>query len=163
MARELFAHFRAPEGLVRPRAELVAKAPPLSVDVVLARAADVRDAGLGRLSTLDAVNVVLTKAHAHFDWRQAARRLARRLARADYRGIATDVYDWLLRHLLGPFFALWLRFLDIREQRRAALAQQRGDVFAAAWLSAHYRNERRRVARHWALLHEVRDRASAGA
>jgi hypothetical protein len=25
------------------------------------------------------------------------------------------------------------------------------------WLSAHYRNERRRVAEHWALLHKVRD------
>lgn len=43
-----------------------------------------------------------------------------------------------------------------RARRRAALAQQRGDVFEAAWLSAHYRNERRRVAEHWALLHKAR-------
>jgi hypothetical protein len=163
VARELFAHFRAPDGLVRPRTELVAKAPPLSVDLVFARAADVRDARLGTLSTLDAVNVVLAKAHAHFDWRDEARRLARRLAGADYRGIAADAYDWLLRHLLGPFFTLRLHFLDAREHRRAALAQQRGDVFEAAWLSAHYRNERRRVAEHWALLHKAREPASADA
>lgn len=169
VTRELFAHFRAPDGLVRPRTELVAKAPPLSVDVVFARAADVRDAQLdGTLTTLDAVNAVLAKAHAHFDWRQETRRAARRLAETDYRGIAADLtartqvgtataYDWLLRHLLGPFFTLRLRFLDAREQRRAARAQQRGDVFEAAWLSAHYRNERRRVAEHWALLHKARD------
>ena len=169
VARELFAHFRAPDGLVRPRTELVAKAPPLSVDVVFARAADIRDARPdGTLSTLDAVNAVLAKAHAHFDWRQEARRAAHRLAGTDYRSIATDLttrtlavtataYDWLLRHLLGPFFTLRLRFLDAREHRRAARAQQRGDVFEAAWLSAHYRNERRRVAEHWALLHKARD------
>jgi hypothetical protein len=42
VARELFTHFGAPDDLVRPRTELVAKAPPLSVDTVLARAADVR-------------------------------------------------------------------------------------------------------------------------
>jgi len=168
VARELFAHFRAPDGLVRPRTELVAKAPPLSVDIVFARAADVRDARLdGTLSTLDAVNAVLTKAHAHFDWRQEIRRAAHRMAEADYRTLATDfttrtlavtaiAYDWLLLHLLGPFFTLRLRFLDAREQRRAARAQQRGDVFEAAWLSAHYCNERRRVAEHWALLHKAR-------
>ena len=169
VTRELFAHFRAPDGQVRPRTELMAKVPPLSVDVVFARAADVRDARLdATLTTLDAVNGVLAKARAHFDWRRRARRAARRLAQADYRSLATDLtartlavtataYDWLLRHLLGPFFTLRLRFLDAREQRRAARAQQRGDVFEAAWLSAHYRNERRRVAEHWALLHKVRD------
>jgi hypothetical protein len=168
VARELFAHFRAPDGLVRPRTELVAKAPPLSVDAVFARVADVRDARLdGTLSTLDAVNAVLAKAHARFDWRQETRRAARRLAEVDYRTLAADLtartlaataiaYDWLLRHLLGPSFTLRLRFLDAREQRRAARAQQRGDVFEAAWLSAHYRNERRRVAEHWALLHKAR-------
>jgi hypothetical protein len=83
---------------------------------------------------------------------------------ADYRNLASRVaaravavtataYDWLLRHLLGPFFALRLRFLDAAERRRAARAEQRGDVFEAAWLSAHYRNERRRLAQHWDYLH----------
>jgi hypothetical protein len=163
VARELFAHFRAPEGLIRPHAELMAKAPPLSADVVFARAVDLRDGRHdGPLTTLDAVNAVLAKAHAHFDLRQETRRAARQLAHADYRNIATDVYDWLLRHLLGPFFALRLRFIDAREHRRGTLAQQRGDVFAAAWLSAHYRNERRRVARHWALLHKARDPLGKG-
>jgi hypothetical protein len=34
------------------------------------------------------------------------------------------------------FFTLRLHFLDAREHRRAALAQQRGGVFEAAWLSS---------------------------
>ena len=174
VARELFAHFRAPDSLIRRRTELVAKAPPLTVDIVFAKAADVRDAHLdGTVTTLEAVNAVLAKAHAHFDWRREARRAARRLAEADYRTLATRVtmrthavsasaYDWLLRHLLGPFFTLRLRFLEGRERRRAAAAERSGDVFEAAWLSAHYRNERRRLAEHWAYLHKVRDPLANG-
>jgi hypothetical protein len=41
VARELFAHFRAPDSLIRPRTALVANAPPLTVDIVFAQAADV--------------------------------------------------------------------------------------------------------------------------
>jgi hypothetical protein len=170
VARALFTHFGAPDGLVRPRTELVAKAPPLSVDTVFARAADVRDAHLdGALTTLDAVNEVLATAHTHIDWRRDARQAASRVTEADYRRLANRAvavtaatYDWLLRHLLGPFFSLRLRFLDAAERRRAARAQQRGDVFEAAWLSTHYRNERRRLAQHWDYLHRLRTPSAIG-
>jgi hypothetical protein len=117
------------------------------------------------MTTLDAVTAVLAKAHAHFDRRHEARRAACRLAEADYRTLASRVtartlavsasaYDWLLRHLLGPFFTLRLRFLDGRERRRAAAAERSGDVYKAAW-PAHYRNERRRLARHWSQVHRA--------
>jgi hypothetical protein len=76
--------------------------------------------------------------------------------------VSAAAYDWLQRHLLGPFFARRLRFLDAAERRRAARAQQRGDVFEAAWLSAHYRNERRRLAQHWDYLHRVRMPSAIG-
>jgi hypothetical protein len=45
-------------------------------------------------------------------------------------------YDWLLRHLLGPFFARRLRFLDAAERRRAA--------------------------QHWDYLHRVRMPSAVG-
>jgi hypothetical protein len=117
------------------------------------------------MTTLDAVTAVLAKAHAHFDRRHEARRAACRLAEADYRTLASRVtartlavsasaYDWLLRHLLGPFFTLRLRSLDGRERRRAAAAERSGDVYKAAW-PAHYRNERRRLARHWSQVHRA--------
>jgi hypothetical protein len=156
LARDLFDHFGAPDGLVRPRTELVAKAPPLTVDAVFERAADVRDAHDGTMTTLDAVNAVVATAHAHFDWRHEARRAVRRVADVDYRGHAAVAYDWLLRHLVGPFFTLRLGLLDARERHRAAAAERFGDVYKAAWLATHYRNERRRVAEHWAYLHAVR-------
>jgi hypothetical protein len=70
---------------------------------------------------------------------------------------AATAYDWLLRWLLGPFFSTRLAFLDWRERRRTAHAQRRGDVFEAAWLPAHYRNERTRLATHWSQLHKARD------
>jgi hypothetical protein len=156
LARELFAHFGAPDGLIRPRTELMAKAPPLTVDAVFERAADVRDTRDGTMTTLDAVNAVLATAHAHFDWRHEARAAVRRVADADYRRHAAVAYDWLLRHLLGPFFTLRLRFLDARERHRSTTAERSGDVYKAAWLSTHYRNERLRLAEHWAYLHELR-------
>ncbi len=163
-ARTLFVHFGAPDGLVRPRTELVTKVPALSADSVFQRAADVRDADHdSTMTTLAAVNAVLATAHSHFDWRHEARRVARRVAATDYRAHAATAYDWLLRHLLGPFFNLRLSYLDAAERRRAAMAQRSGDVFEAAWLATHYRNERRRVAEHWAILHRVRDRVPVDA
>jgi hypothetical protein len=163
-ALALFVHFGAPDGLVRPRTELVTKVPALSADSVFERASDVRDADHdSTMTTLAAVNAVLATAHSHFDWRQEARRLGRRAAATDYRALAATAYDWLLRHLLGPFFNLRLNYLDAAERRRAAMAHRSGDVFKAAWLAMHYRNERRRMAEHWAYLHEVRDRVPVDA
>ena len=153
LIQELFAHFGAPENLVRPHTELVLKAPTLTAAAVFQRAADIRDANHdGALSTLDAVNSVLAQAHTHRAWRREAGRLTRRVVHADYRGHAADAYNWLLRHLVGPFFEWRLRFLDWRERHRLARAEIVGDVYKAAWLVAHYRNERGRLSRHWSYL-----------
>ena len=169
VAHELFSYFGAPDGLVRPRTELMAKAPALSIDDVFSRAADVRDAHHGApMSTLAAVNTVLASAHVHFDWRAEGRKSWRRIRHADYRAgvrravawsftFTATAYDWLLRCLLGPFFTSRLAFLDWRERRRTTHAHRRGDVFEAAWLPAHYRNERTRLATHWSQLHKARD------
>jgi hypothetical protein len=165
LARELFAHFGAPDGLVRPRTELFAKVPALSVDAALERAADVRDANHDTaMTTLDAVNAVLVQAHSHFDWRVEGARLVRRIRAVDFSASArtalaqsAKAYDWLLAHVAGPFFKWRLTFLDSRERHRAAKAQKTGDVFQAAWLTTHYRNERRRVAQHWTRLHKARE------
>lgn len=156
VARELFEYFGAPAGLVRPRTELAAKSPALTLDEVFHRAADIRDASTAPMSTLDAVNAVLAKAHMHVDWRAELSRLARRIRRVDYRGHAATSYDWLLRRLLGPFFAWRLRFLDDTERWRTARAATSGDVFTAAWLPTHYRNERDRLAGHWERLAALR-------
>jgi hypothetical protein len=153
LVQELFAHFGAPENLVRPHTELVLKAPTLTAATVFQRAADIRDANHDEaLSTLDAVNFVLAQAHTHGAWRREAARLIRRVVHADYRGHAADAYNWLLRHLVGPFFDWRLRFLDSRERHRLARAEIVGDVYKAAWLVAHYRNERGRLSRHWSYL-----------
>ena len=169
VARDLFEHFGAPTELVRPRTELAAKAPALTVDDVFRLAADMRHAQHGGpMTALAAVNAVLTKAHTHFDWRREAGRATHWLRHADYRGhtkhamawtasFAARAYDWLLRHLLGPFFTSRLAFLDYRERRRTARANRAGDVFEAAWLPTHYRNERIRLAGHWSHLHKARD------
>jgi hypothetical protein len=176
LARELFAHFGAPDGLVRPRTELFAKAPALSADVAFERAADVRDANHdAAMSTLDAVNVVLAQAHSHYDWRLEAMRLWHRIREVDHRAhaavvgghalsgsrralaFAATAYDWLLSHVAGPFFRWRLTFIDARERRRTAQAHETGDVFKAAWLTTHYGNERQRVALHWTQLHKARD------
>jgi hypothetical protein len=169
VVRELFAHFGATDGLVRPGTEMIAKAPALRVDAIFERAADVRDANHdAATSTLDAVNAALTQAHSHFDWRVEAGRLERLAREVDYRGHATAgvgwavarvaiAYDWLLRRLVGPVFTWRLTFLDASERLRTAKAQQTGDVFRAAWLTTYYRNERRRLAEHWTQLHKARD------
>ena len=157
VARKLFSYFGAPDGLVRPRTELMAKAPALSIDDVFSRAADVRDAHHGPpMSTLAAVNTVLASAHVHFDWRAEGRSWWHRIRHAGYRTHLATAYDWLLRHLLGPFFAWRLAYLDGRERRRTARAHRTGDVFEAAWLPAHYRNERTRLAGHWSRLTALR-------
>lgn len=187
LARELFAHFGAPDGLVRPPTEMLAKTPALSADAVFDRAAYVRDAHHDRaMTTLDAVNVALAQAHSRFDWRLEATRLAQRAREIDYRTYAlalarqalvvarqavssarllgrralaraATTYDWLLRHVLGPFFTWRVTFLDGRERERTAHAHKTGDVFQAAWLTTHYRNERQRVAQRWTQLHSARD------
>lgn len=57
LARDLFAHFGAPDGLVRPRTELIAKVPALTTGATFERAANVRDANHDMaMTTLDAVN-----------------------------------------------------------------------------------------------------------
>jgi hypothetical protein len=66
-------------------------------------------------------------------------------------------YDWLLWHVLGPFFRLRLSYIDDLERRRIARAERTGDVYRAAWLATHYRSERRRLAIHWSYLRQARD------
>jgi hypothetical protein len=169
LARELYDQFDASPNLIRPPTELAAKVPALSVDEVFRMAADVRDARHGEpVTTLAAVNAALAKAHSNFDWRRTALLTLVRIRSADYAGhartgvessrsFASNAYDWLLRHLLGPFFACRLALLDDRERRRTSRAQHIGDVFGAAWLPAHYRNERSRLDAHWARLHDFRN------
>ncbi len=166
---ELFERFGAPDNLVRPHTELVAKAPAVSVASVLERAADVRDAHHGgSMTTPDAVSSVLAQAHSHGAWRRELRGLVHRVSGTDYRRhtktaaargltFTARAYDWLLWHLLGPFFRLRLGFLDDRERHRLARAEKSGDVYKAAWLAAHYYHERRRLAIHWAHLRRARN------
>lgn len=149
LVSELFGRFGAPENLVRPHTELVLRAPALTVETVFEHAADVRDASDAPLSTLEAVNSVLAQAHTHGAWRRELRRQVHRVRTTDYRSHVVGAYAWLLRHLLGPFFKWRLAFLDDRERHRIARAEKSGDVYKAAWLAAHYRNERGRLARHW--------------
>ena len=158
LALDLFAHFGAPQELVRPHTELVLKAPTLTTEMVFERATDIRDAHHdGSMTTLDAVNSVLAQAHTHGAWRREARLRARRVIHADYRGHAASAYDLLLWRLLRPFFKWRLAYLEDRERRRAARAHNAGDVYKAAWLATYYHDERRRLARHWSHLRLVRD------
>jgi hypothetical protein len=153
LVHDLFTTFRAPERLVRPHTELVLRAPTLTTEMVFERAADVRDADHeASVSTLEAVNSVLAQAHTHGAWRREARHLAHRVVHADYRGQAARAYNWLSRHVLGPLFDWRLRYLDWREHHRVARASRIGDVYKVAWLTAHYGNERRRLARHCSFL-----------
>ena len=101
---------------------------------------------------MDAVNSVLVQAHTHGAWRREVGYLVHRVIHADYRSHAARSYNWLLRHVLGPFFDWRLRYLDWRERHRVAQAEKFGDVYKAAWLARHYRNERDRLARHWSRL-----------
>lgn len=157
VARRLFDHFGGAPELQRPRTELATKAPTLTLDEVFQRAADVRDANLATpMTTLEAVNAALIKAHADFDWRRTAARIVHRIRNTDYVWHAKRAYDWLLSRLLGPFFRWRLALLDHRERHRTARAHRAGDVFTAAWLPAHYRNERSRLASHWARLSALR-------
>ena len=158
LALDLFAHFGAPQELVRPHTELVLKAPTLTTEMVFERATGIRDAHHdGPMTTLDAVNSVLAQAHTHGAWRREAGLLAHRVIHADYRGHAASAYDLLLWRLLRPFFKWRLAYLDDRERGRAARAQKAGDVYKAAWLATYYHDERRRLARHWSHLRLVRD------
>ena len=158
LAYELFAHFGAPENLVRPHTELVLKAPALTVEAVFGRAADVRDSHHdGSMSTLEAVNSVLAQAHTHGAWRRELRHLAHRVRTTGYRAHVVGAYGWLLGHLLGPFFKWRLAFLDDRERHRVARAERAGEFHKIAWLTAHYCNERARLTRHSSHLHGARD------
>lgn len=157
LVHELFCQFGAPENLIRPHTELVLGAPVLTIETVLERAANVRDRQDAAMSTLGAVNSVLAQAHTHGAWRRELRHLAHRVVAANYGGHAARSYDWLLWHLLRPLFKLRLTYLDDRERRRVARAEKTGDVYKAAWLATHYRNERRRLASHWWHLRRARD------
>jgi hypothetical protein len=101
-----------------PHTDLILKAPALTIETVFERAADVRDGHGAPLSTLDAVNLVLAQAHTHGAWRRELRQLAHRARNNDYRAHLARSYDWLLRHLLGPFFKWRSAFLDGRERHR---------------------------------------------
>lgn len=164
LTRELFATLRAPATLRRPRTELAAKGPTLTAGELLRRAADIRDGalpGTPPLSTPEAVNAALAAAHTHDLWRRELAAAVRLAVDTDYpelarstavKGFSMSVaaYHWSLRHLLGPYFDIRLDYLNDRERRRTEQAQRTGDVFRAAWLAGHYRNERDRLAVHWA-------------
>lgn len=120
VARDLFEHFDAPADLVRPRTELAAKVTALELDEVFARAADARDGSPVPLTTLEAVNVVLAKAHKHVDWRVEGLRAWHHVRGLDYRGYAVVGYAWLQRYVLHPL-ARWRRtLLDESTRYRAA-------------------------------------------
>lgn len=171
LTRELFGHFGAPAGLTRPHSELIARTPALTASVVLARAADVRDAEYRTaLTSLDAVNAVLTATHPRVHWQTHLRGATRRVTGTDYRShakiasahtlsFAHRSYDWLLRQLIGPFFTMRLSYLQARERSRVSGAEKAGDVYKAAWLTAHYRNERSRLDRHLLWLHAAREQS----
>lgn len=189
LTRVVFGYFDAPTELIRPSTELLARAPTPTLATLFERAAEIRDRDHGgTLSSLDAVNAALAAYHTPFSWRTLLNRTRRQLSATDYRGYARTTraqaenvfaqafsllssgYDRALQTLTGPVFALRLSWLDAREHDRIAKAERVGDVYRAAWLATHYRDERSRMASqlswlraqrnvrsHWPL-HSERDR-----
>ncbi|WP_396899965.1 hypothetical protein [Mycolicibacterium sp.] len=166
VTRELFIHFGAPAELIRPRTDLITRTPRRTVATILGRAADVRDASAAPLSTVAAVNIVL--AAGEVPWQAHVRTAAERVSGIDYRQRAKAAsaqaltyssrgYDWLLSRVADPLFLLRLTLLEMRERDRISQAHKVGDVYKAAWLTTHYRNERRRVDRQRSWLHTAHE------
>jgi hypothetical protein len=165
--RALFETLRAPVDLVRPDSDLFRLMAHHDADVTLRRAAEIRDRRDSAMTTVDAVNAALTLptpagrhawdvgAQVRDSWPQLRART--KTAQAHGLRIAATSYDWLLDHLLGPFFKLRLANIDHHERHRIAKAEKTGDVYRTAWLSTYYRAERDRVAEHWRWLHRARD------
>ena len=165
---DLFEKLRAPVDLLRPHSNLFRRMSHQDADTTLARAADVRDRADSQMTTVEALNAVLSLSvhrgtHA---WDFAAHvrrvpwhdfRIHAKTAEAHGLTFAAKSYDWLLWHLLGSFFRLRLSYIDDLERRRIARAERTGDVYKAAWLATHYRSERRRLAIHWSYLRQARD------
>jgi hypothetical protein len=147
---ELFAQLGAPVDLSWPQTDLFHKTPPTSAEAMFRRIADIRDRSVTPMTTVEAANITLAEAasqHRH-PWATLAIRTVNFTATA---------YDWLLRHFVGPLFKLRLWLIDIAERHRIDRADKTGNVFKAAWLARHYRNERDRVADDWSLLQHARD------
>ncbi|GAS89687.1 hypothetical protein [Mycolicibacterium brisbanense] len=176
LTRTVFGYFGAPTQLIRPSSELIARTPPLTMAAVFERAAEIRDRDHGvALSSVDAVNAAMASFHTPVDWRALVDRTRRQLHTTDYRGHAETArtqaenvaaqsfslissgYDRALQTLTGPVFALRLSWLDAREHDRIAKAERAGDVYRAAWLATHYRDERSRVAGQLSWLRAQRN------
>jgi hypothetical protein len=165
---DLFARLGAPDDLIRPHSDLFRRMGHHDVDATLRRAADVRDREDTAMTTVEAVNAALAlsahrgthawdiRAHTHrMPWHEFRARA--KTAEAHGLTFAAKSYDWLLQYLLGPFFRVRLSYIDDRERHRVGRAEITGDVYKAAWLHTHYRNERSRLADHWTYLHKARD------
>ncbi|OBC08061.1 hypothetical protein A5784_01135 [Mycobacterium sp. 852013-50091_SCH5140682] len=176
LTRAVFEHFGAPTELIRPTTELITRTPAPTMAAVFERAADIRDrAHGGTLSSLAAVNAALASFHTPVNWRALVDRTRRQLSTTDYRGHAETArvqaenvaaqsfsllssgYDRAMQTLTGPVFALRLSWLDAREHDRIAKAERAGDVYRAAWLATHYRDERSRVAGQLSWLRAQRN------
>ncbi|WP_018601767.1 hypothetical protein [Mycobacterium sp. 155] len=176
LTREVFEYFGAPTALIRPATDLITRAPSPTLAALFARAAEIRDRDhRGTLSSLEAVNAALAAAHIPVSWRTLLRRTRQRVGTAGYREHADTArkqaetavhqslslvnrgYDQVLQTVTGPVFAMRLSWLAAREHDRIARAEQAGDVYRAAWLAMHYRNERDRVAGQLSWLHARRN------
>jgi hypothetical protein len=176
LTREVFGYFDAPTALIRPATDLIGRAATPTMATLFARAADIRDRDHdGTLSSLDAVNAALAAAHTPVSWHSLLLRARRRVRAADYRetaetartqaeNVAAQAFSWLahgydraLQTVAGPVFALRLTWLGARERDRIARADRVGDVYKAAWLATHYRDERHRIAGQLAWLHARRN------
>ncbi|ORA21990.1 hypothetical protein [Mycobacterium aquaticum] len=176
LTRAVFGYFGAPTELIRPATELITRAPTPTMAELFERAAEIRDRDHGgTLSSLDAVNAALASYHTPLSWRALVDRTRRQLGATDYRGraqtarvqaenVATQSfsllssgYDRAMQTLTGPVFALRLSWLDAREHARIAKAERSGDVYRAAWLATHYRDERSRMAGQLSWLRAQRN------
>jgi hypothetical protein len=126
----------------------------------------------GPLSTL---RLQAEDAVAHGRKRIQANGVATRITQVDYRTYTKTAstpalsalsrsYDWSMQHLLVPLFTLRLQAVEAVQHGRIGRAEKAGDVYKAAWLDRHYRNERRRLAQQLSWLHagaeSVRSRSS---
>lgn len=176
LTRAVFEYFGAPTELIRPTTELITRSPTPTMAAVFERAAEIRDREHGgTLSSLDAVNAALGSYHTSVDWHALVGRIRRQLSTTDYRGhaetaraqaenvaaqsfsVLSSGYDRAMQTLTGPVFAARLSWLDTREHDRIAKAERAGDVYRAAWLATHYRDERSRMAGQLSWLRAQRN------
>ena len=148
--RRLFRLLHAPRDLVWIPTEIFHSVPAASAEQTILRAADIRDRVGASITTVESVNIALT---------ESVMQRGHPIAHAVIGTLAftARAYDWLLTRLARPLFRWRVELLEHRENRRVAHALRTGDVFATAWLPAHYQSERARAARQLASLHHARD------